>query len=62
MEVYVVLYEHYLQDHRIDVVGVFENISDAEEAWKKAREDMDFRDECWTVTKDLNRDYGKERY
>lgn len=51
---YIVLYEHYLQDRKIEVIGVFDNKDDANEAWKKSFQNRNFRDECWVVERELN--------
>ncbi|WP_165786795.1 DUF7336 domain-containing protein [Heyndrickxia camelliae] len=51
MKTYIVLYEHYLNDHKIDVVGVYSSEEKANSVWESKRKNMKFRDECWIVEK-----------
>lgn len=62
VNVFVVLYEHYLKDHKIEVIGAFNDEMKAKEALSKAREEMNFRDECWIVKTYLNENNGKTLY
>ncbi|WP_222863055.1 hypothetical protein [Oceanobacillus profundus] len=53
MTVFIVLYEHYLRDHQIEIKGVFADEGKAFNCREESLKQKKFRDECWIAERNV---------